>query len=86
MDELSRLHGSEGIRACDDACRTPQQAGKKYIFSPPRASWSSRTQVTVRPLKPLVTEKLQIILLTALDKYTHWVYYMNEVILWTFVK
>lgn len=58
----------------------------KNIFFPPRADRSSRTQVTSRPLKPLVTENLQIILLTALDKCTHWVYYMNEVILWTFVK
>ena len=41
------------------ACRTPQQAGKKYIFPPPRADKSSRTQVTSRPLKPLVTKMLQ---------------------------
>ena len=66
--------------------RTPEQAGKKYIFFPPRAARSSRPQVTSRPLKPLVTENLQIILLSALDKYTHWVYYMSEVILWTFVN
>ena len=59
MYELSGSRGSEGIRACDDARRTPQQAGKKYIFPPPRADKSSRTQVTSRPLKPLVTKMLQ---------------------------
>lgn len=60
MDELSRLRGSEGIRACDDASHTVASR-ENYIFFPPRATRSSRTQVTFRPLKPLVTENLQII-------------------------
>ena len=79
-------HSTGGV--CQHTAAAVAAARKRgeNIFFPPRAGRSSRTQVTFRPLNPLVTENLQIILLTALDKYTHWVYYMNEVILWTFVK
>ena len=60
-------------------------ASRDKIFSPLRATPSSCIKVTSSPLKPIGTDNMQIIMIV-LDKYTQWVYYCVEVILWIFVK